>query len=236
MKRIPAAIWFSLSMLACAGANAQWAVFDAANLQQSVNQVTAWTKQYDQMVQQQQQLQAQKAAITGSRGLGMIANDPRLRGIVPDTAAQTFNAIQANGNTSMTPAAQTLRAASRLYDCENLTGRDRITCQAFLNNTSQTQAFQQSAMTSLTQRITQIQSLQGQINATADPKAIAELQARLQVETVQVNNDSNRLMIMKAMADSADRAAQQALKEQELKNIALTSDGTDTFVYRPTRP
>ena len=88
-------------------------------------------------------------------------------------------------------------------------------------------------MTTLTQRATQIQSLQEQINATSDPKAIAELQARLQVETVQVNNDSNRLMIMRAMSDSADRASQQALKEQELKNLALTSDGTDTFVYKP---
>jgi type IV secretion system protein VirB5 len=75
--------------------------------------------------------------------------------------------------------------------------------------------------------------LQGQINATSDPKSIAELQARLQVETVQVNNDSNRLAIMRAMGESADRAAQQALKEQELRNLALTSDGTDTFVYKP---
>jgi type IV secretion system protein VirB5 len=233
MKRISASIGFSLSMLTCSVAHAQWAVIDVANVQQSIYQVDAWKKQYDQMLQQQQQLQAQQAAMTGSRGLGMIANDPRLRGIVPDTAAQIFSAIQANGGTSMTPAAQTLRAASRVYDCENLAGKSRATCQAFLNNTSQTQAFQQNAMTVLTQRITQIQSLQGQINATNDPKAIAELQARLQVETVQVNNDNNRLTIMKAMADSADRAAQQGLKEQELKNIALTSDGTDTFVYKP---
>lgn len=233
MKRIPATIWFSVSMLTSSVANAQWAVLDVANLEQSVSQGIAWKKQYDQMMQQHQQLQAQKAAMTGSRGLGMIATDPRLRAIVPDNAAQTFSAIQANGSSAMTTAAQILRAASRAYDCENLTGPHRATCQAFLNNTSQTQAFQQIAKSSMSQRMAQIQSLQGQINATDDPKAIAELQARLQIETVQVTNDSNRLMIMKAMADSADRAAQQALKEQELRNLALTTDGTETFVYKP---
>ena len=130
MKRIPAAIWLSMSMLISSSAKAQWAVLDAANLQQSVNQVTAWKKQYEQMLQQQQQLQAQHAAMTGSRGLGMIANDPRLRGIVPDTAAQTFNAIQSSGGSSLTPTARAIRATSRVYDCENLTGKDRTSCQA----------------------------------------------------------------------------------------------------------
>jgi type IV secretion system protein VirB5 len=233
MKTMHVKVWISLSILASGAANAQTAVIDVAGLTQSINQVAAWKKQYAQMTQQQQQLQAQMATMTGSRGMGMIANDPRLRGIVPDNAAQAFNAIQANGASSLTPAAQVLRAASRVYDCHNLTGKDRTTCQSFLSNTAQTQAFQQAAMTALTQRIAQIQSLQGQINATSDPKSIAELQARLQVETVQVNNDSNRLAIMRAMGESADRAAQQALKEQELRNLALTSDGTDTFVYKP---
>jgi type IV secretion system protein VirB5 len=102
-----------------------------------------------------------------------------------------------------------------------------------LNTTAQTQAFQQQALALLTQRRSQIQYLQGQINATNDPKSIGELQARLQVEAAQVNNDTNRLSIMNAMAVSAERASEQALKERELHNLSLTSDGTDTFVYKP---
>lgn len=222
-----------LSVSSTPHALAQAKVFDLANYKQSIQQVAAWKKQYDQMLQQYQQLLAQQKAMTGSRGLGMIADDPGLRAFVPNDIAQTYDSIRAGGTRSMTSTAQRIRASSQIYTCANRSGQDKTTCEALLNTTAQAQAFQQQAMTLLTQRRTQIQHLQGQINATNDPKAIGELQARLQAEAAQVSNDANRLSIMNAMASSADRAAQQALKERELHNLSLKSDGTDTFVYQP---
>lgn len=219
--------------LYASGVHAQMPVFDAANVRQSIHQVEAWRKQYDQMMQQHRQLEAQYGALTGTRNYGMVVNNPQLRAIVPDTAARTLDAVRANGTTAMTPAAQAIRAMGRVYDCQNLKGQNRSMCQALLNTTAQTQAFQQNALAGLGARITQLQLLQSQINTTADPKAIGELQARIQVEAAQVSNDTNRLMIMNAMAESAHRSNQQMLKEQELKNLSLSSDGTDTFVYKP---
>jgi type IV secretion system protein VirB5 len=134
---------------------------------------------------------------------------------------------------SMTAAARLIRSTTQSYNCEGRKGRDLTTCQAFLSNNSQAQAYQQNALAMLNQRSLQIPLVQKQINSTNDPNSVAELQARLQVEAAQVSNDANRLATMRAMAESADRAAQLALKEQELKNLAITSDGTDTFVYRP---
>jgi type IV secretion system protein VirB5 len=220
-------------VLASANAEAQMMVLDGANLVQSMNQVAAWKKQYDQMLQQQEQLRAQHAAMTGNRGIGALANNPLLRQVVPDNVLQTYQAIQSNGAVSLTPAARALRNSSRLYDCEGRTGDDWRTCQAWLNNAAQQQAYQQNATAMLDQRFIQIESLQKQINATSDPKSIAELQARLQVEATQVANDANRLMILQSMSASADRAAQQAIKERELRNLSLTGDGSDTFVYKP---
>lgn len=208
-------------------------VFDAATFAQAVKQVQAWKQQYDQMTVQIKQLQDQHAALTGSRGLGNIINNPQLRSIVPADAAQTFDALRTSGAAAMTAEAITVRNASKLYDCENRTGMDKITCKAFLNNGAQAQAYQQNAMVRLNQRIEQINGLQGQINSTNDPKSIAELSARLLAESTQVTNDANRIVVLKAMSESADRASQQAIKERELLNLSLTSDGTDTFVYTP---
>jgi type IV secretion system protein VirB5 len=234
MKRIFHLFAISGSLLVTLPAHAQgMPVFDGANLSQAINQVTAWKKQYEQMNRQYTQLQQQHLASTGVRGLGAIVNNPALGAIVPYEAAQQFNAIASLGSSSLTSPAQAIRNATRLYDCQDRTGSDRTSCQAFLNVTAQAQAYQQKSMALLQQRMIQIQQLQSRINTTADPKSIAELQARLQVESIQVNNDANRLMVLQAMSNSADRATQQALKERELQNLSLTSDGSDTFVSKP---
>lgn len=230
MKKL---ITFTLLTLAGASSNAVLPVLDTANVAQAIAQVNAWKKQYDQMTQQYKQLQDQHAAITGSRGLGNILNDPALKGVVPADAAKILEAIQGKGGAALTAHAVSIRNSTKVYDCEDRHGADKASCQAFLNTNAQNQAYQQDAMTLLSQRSDQIQSLQGRINTTVDPKAIAELQARLLAEASQVSNDANRLAIMKAMSDSADRAAQQAIKERELHNLSLTSDGSDTFVYKP---
>lgn len=233
MKRVIVCATFAVIALAGATSVAAMPVFDAAAFAQAVKQVAAWKQQFEQMALQLKQLQDQHAALTGSRGLGNILNNPQLRTIVPADAAQVYDAVQRNGSSSLTAQALGIRNASKVYDCDNRTGIDKTTCQAFLNNSAQAQAYQQNAMILLNQRMDQINGLQGQINSTNDPKSIAELTARLVAESAQVANDANRIIVLKAMSESADRAAQQALKERELMNLSLTSDGSDTFVYKP---
>jgi type IV secretion system protein VirB5 len=63
------------------------------------------------------------------------------------------------------------------------------------------------------------------INTTEDPKAISELQARLQAETAQVANDQNRIAVMRQHAQLEKEQAEQARHEHNLKNLALTDDG-----------
>lgn len=233
MKRAIACTVFTITALAGSGNLMAMPVFDAAAIAQAIKQVQAWKSQYDQMQLQIKQLEDQHAALTGSRGLGNIISDPVLRSTVPADAAQVFDALRTSGAAAMTTEAASIRNASKVYDCENRSGIDKTNCQAFLNTSAQAQAYQRNAMIRLNQRIDQINGLQGQINATNDPKSIAELTARLIAESTQVANDANRIVVMKAMSESADRATQQALKERELLNLSLTSDGSDTFVYTP---
>ncbi len=233
MKRIIRKTSVSLLLLVAANHARAMPVFDFAAFGQAVKQVEAWKEQFDQMAQQIKQLQEQNAAMTGSRGLGDILNDPQLRSTVPPDIAETLGSLRTTGASAMTPLAVSIRQASKIYDCEGRVGADRITCQAFLNNSAQAEAIQQTTMVRLNQRMNQINGLQGQINSTTDPKSIAELTARLVAESAQVANDANRIVIMRAMSDSADRAHQQALKEKELLRLSRSGDGSDTFAYKP---
>jgi len=182
------------------------------------------TQQYDQMVQQYDSL-------TGSRGLGDILNNQALQGVVPANLASTYSAINSGGYSGLTSAAKSLRDATKIYNCEDRTGDAQVACQSILNSNSQNQANIQNALDLAQQRTSQIQSLQSQINGTSDPKAIAELQARIQAENTQISNDSNRIALMQATAAAQQQAAQQQQKERELKWLSQSGDGTQGFHF-----
>lgn len=65
-------------------ANAQWAVFDASNLQQSIQQYQQMVEQVTQLKAQLEQLRSQYQAITGSYGVGGLLQGEALaaQGIV----------------------------------------------------------------------------------------------------------------------------------------------------------
>lgn len=235
MKTILLCVTVGLTLAVSIPAHAQFMVLDAANLSQAIQQMAAWKKQYQQMLDQKTQLQQQYTSMTGSRGLGSYASNPSLQAIVPVNLVQTYNDLQTRGTQGLTGSALNIRNQAKIYDCEDRRADDRILCQRILNGTAQQQALSQSAMTLLNQRVTQIQTLQDKINATGDAKAIAELQARLQAENTQVGNDTNRLMLMRSLADAADRAAEQAVREKAMKNLSLHNDGSETFVFVPMR-
>ncbi len=234
IKKFFVSLFFVGSFFGSQAAHAGIPVIDAANLAQAIQEVLAWGQQYQQMVQQIQQMQQQYNSLTGARGLGDILNNPLLQQVVPANAATVYNGINTGGYAGLTSAAQALRNASKQYNCEDKTGSAKTTCEAILNSNAQTQAYQQNALQVITQRVQQIQSLQSQINATQDPKAIAELQARITAENTQVTNDANRIAVMQALAQSQQQAAEQAHKERWLKVMTTgTPTASSTFVYQP---
>lgn len=234
MKSNLAVLMFFAAYITAGPAGAAMPVIDAANLTQAINQVNAWKSQYQQMFQQIQQLQQQIKSSTGSRGLGNIVNNPQMQRAVPPEVLKIYSAVQSlQSNSGMTANARLIREASKIYDCENRSGGDLARCHGLLNSNAQLQAFGLDALKVVNQRVQQIQSLQDQIDSTNDSKSIAELQARLQAENTQVSNDASRLMLLRTLADAADRAAQQAIKEREMRSLSLTSDGSDTFIYHP---
>jgi type IV secretion system protein VirB5 len=211
-------------------------------LAQAIQQVVAWGQQYGQMAQQYQQLVQQYDqlvlqynAVTGTRNLGDILNNPALQQAVPGGTQlmNSYSSINANGFSGLSAAAQALRNASMLYDCARRAGEDLRLCQAASVTNSQNQANYQAALDLMSQRTAQVQALQSSINGTTDPKAIAELQARISSENAQIVNDANRIALMQAIAESQERLVQQQYRERELRSLSSTGSTLDTFVFTP---
>lgn len=175
-------------------------VIDGASLAQAINQVMAWQQQYTQMVEQLKQQAEQIAATTGNRGLANIYNNMDLQKVVPSNTQEIYNAINQYGSHGLTGAAQAIRSATQVYNCEDLTGETQKLCLGAMNGNAQTLANLNDALAKVSGRTSQIQQIQNAIATTSDPKAIAELQARLQAEAAQVTNDQNRISLMVAMA------------------------------------
>ena len=134
---------------------------DVANLAQSINQVLAWKQQYEQMLQQLEQMRQANAtalssyqSISGNRSLGQI-NNSITQSVVPPGF---YNTLQAT---------TTHQDASRLVN-------------------AQLQQIHGSTAT----RFTQIQQLMAAINSTNDTKSIGELNARIQAEQAMIQNES----------------------------------------------
>jgi type IV secretion system protein VirB5 len=141
---------------------------DVANLAQSINQVLAWKQQYEQMLQQIEQMRLANStalnaynASTGNRGFGLINNSITKSVITPEF----YSSLQAT---------KTPQDANALVSA---------------------QLEQISASTNT--RFTQIQQLMAAINATNDPKAISELNARIQSEQAMIQNEAKEVDVLR---------------------------------------
>jgi type IV secretion system protein VirB5 len=78
------------------------------------------------------------------------------------------------------------------------------------------------------ERIGQIEALMSQISKTEDPKAIAELQARIAIEQAAMQNEDTKLRMLQMVAEAESRILRQQQQEaiaeerSRTKGIELT--------------
>jgi len=197
-------------------------VIDAANLVQTIQQVVHDITKIQNQVQQITQLQHQLASINGARNLGDIFNSPLLRNYVPAEAHKVINTVNTSGYTGLGGTAKALRDAGMLYNCMDMSGSARTSCQAALAQPYQQKGLLQDAMTSAAGRLAQIQALMGQTNATPDQKSIQELQARIGAENALLAHEATQLQMLLGMADSEERIARSRDRERQYEMLGRT--------------
>ena len=131
LRRLVTSVALAAGLLSSNAAQAGIPVIDVASLTQAIQQVIAWgqqygqmTDQYQQLVQQYQQAVQQYNALTGTRNLGNVLNNPALQHAVPDGTAlmSVYSAVNTRGFAGLSDTAQALRNATAVYDCSGRAG------------------------------------------------------------------------------------------------------------------
>ncbi len=198
-------------------------VIDVANLIQTIQQVLDDITSIENQVQQITQLQQQLNSINGVRNLGNVFNNPVLKNYVPAQAYTYLNAIDTSGYAGLNATARVLRDARMVYNCLDLNGTARTNCQSTLAQPYQQKGLLQDAMRTAAGRLSQIQSLMGQIDATTDQKGVQEIQARIGAENALLAHEMSQVQMLQGMADSEERIARS--RERELQHEMLVRTG-----------
>lgn len=159
------------------------AIEAAKNLAEQVSQL-------NELKAQLEQAQQSFEAVTGKRGLGGVLDSQEIKGALDNNWGEVYS----NGSG--------LAGLVDMLDSRKLDPTvKKSTIQAEINNSrkeqfASSQIIYQKAYTAAAQRVSQIDGLMALIDVTNDPKAIAELQARIAIEQSQISNDANKLAIL----------------------------------------
>jgi type IV secretion system protein VirB5 len=202
-------------------------VIDIANLIQTIQQVLNDITEISNQVEQIDRLQGQLDSINGARNLGQVFNNPMLSNYVPAEAYTYLNAVNTSGYSALSTTARALRDAGMVYNCADLPEEARTRCQATLAQPYQYKGMLQDAMQSASGRLSQIQSLMGQINATTDQKSVQEIQARIGAENALLAHEVSQLQMLQGMADSEERIARSRERERQYQMLGRTGKVAD---------
>ncbi|MFG6417191.1 type IV secretion system protein [Roseateles sp. DC23W] len=202
-------------------------VVDVANLVQTVQQVMNDITEITNQVQQIRQLTAQLDSINGVRNLGKVFHNPALTNYVPAEVYTYFNDVNSTGYTGLNPTARALRDASMVYNCVDRAGSARIACQAALSQPYQHKGLLQDAMKAASGRLSQIQALMGQINATTDQKSVQEIQARIGAENALLAHETSQIQMLQGLADSEERIARARDRERQYQMLTRSGKVSD---------
>jgi type IV secretion system protein VirB5 len=198
-------------------------VIDAASIAdrqaQHLETILKWKTQYDQMTSQINQLKAEYDSMTGSRGLGQIMNNEELKNYLPSDWQEVYDAVKEGGYEGLTGTAKDVYESNRVFDaCASLTIEDqRLACEARAVKPAQDKGFALDAYEKAKDRLNQIDQLMTQIDATTDPKEIAELQGRIASEQAMIANEQTKLQLYAMVARAEDRVQQQRRREINAK-------------------
>lgn len=220
------------SLGAAAPASAGMPVIDVANLAQAIQQVLSWgqqlegmTQQYSELVQSYQQLQSTYNSLTGPRGMqNLLTVSLANRNYLPANYAQMSSVI--NGTSTAYPAlssqVQTTIQGNAILSTQGVSGFSPQ-AQQFVRQSRQAAAtlsmLSQQTQANASSNFGNVQSLIGALGSTADTKASADLNGRIQSEQVmtqtnQIKTDALYQSVQAQQLQNAQLAREAAVKQQ----------------------
>lgn len=228
------------AFLAPLHANAGIPVIDFAAIANLMQQLMAWQqqlqgmqKQYDQLKQSKDQLQQTYNSMTGSRGMDQLLPTSDLaRNYLPSSYSELMNTVNgASANYSgLSSQVQSIMKANSVLSgtqMEALSPEMRQVVEQGRQASAMLNGMTQSAYQNTSQRFSALQQLISRIGTAMDPKAIADLQARIQAEQAMLTNEQTKLQSLYQVAQSDELARRQRIRERTAADIgSVRSLGT----------
>ena len=178
--------------------------------------------QIQEAQKQLQQLETTYQSMTGSRGLGSLLANPGLPQFLPDEWKTVYETAAGGGYAGISGS------LSQIVADEELAGSVADVEQQIMKRSRETAATDKAAglraYDGAKARLVQIEALVSEINATSDPKAIAELQARIQAEQAAISNEATKLQMI-AMLQQAEH---RLIEEQRAQLNRRIMSGANT--------
>lgn len=196
-------------------------VIDVASIAEAIRQYEQMVAQLEQLEGQLNQAKQQYESMTGTRGMEQL-----LRGeaseVIPTNWQETLQ--QMNGG-QINDLAKSIKSTASKVDADTLarllSPQNAEMSESFANSAASAQASAGQAYELSTARFERLQQLMDAIPQAADPKAIADLQARIGVEQAILQNESIKMM---ALAQAA--SAQQSIQQQQIRELSMDRAGS----------
>lgn len=220
-------IWLGILLSSCMSfgamraAHAQFAVIDVQAIAQLIEQIRILEEQLTQA-------QLHYEAVMGGRGMELLLADV-VRNYLPGNWEELLAAIEGTGGEYGELAAQiaAIREGNAILTeeiLETFSAPERREITAGRDSAASLQAISRQALTTTSERFEALQQLIGAIAVAEDPKAIMDLQARIQVEAVMLQNESTKLQVLHQTLQAQEWARQQREREQAMADIGRLRD------------
>lgn len=210
-------------------------VVDAAHVAETVAGWAAQAKdmgsQLSQLKQQYQQMQQQYQSLTGSRGMSDLMNSSvfqQARRMLPPDAQQALNLANGGSYGNMGSAINGIKQATTTLSPDSFSSPTAANqWQTELNQAAANKALSMEAYTAAAQRLQNLEDMTAEISQTQDPKAIAELQARIATEQGMIQNEQSKLQALSMLA-----TAEKQLADQQAREISIKTAGSIATIPR----
>lgn len=199
------AVALAASVMAATFAPPAHALFGGSGVAQEITQVLSWALQYQQMIEEFQQLEETYRSLNGARGMEELVNDPEIRKYLPEDYANILE--QGYGNWA---------ELHKLL--EDPVSSDELYKQA-KKQIAIDEAMAQEAYRQASKRIKDIQTLLDKLKDVNDAKDIADLQGRIQSEQAMIQNEQVKLSMLRSLQEIQAAKFQEKATQNVLDSI-----------------
>ena len=204
-------------------AHAQWAVIDVGAITQLVQEVTVLQQQLTTAQSELSQAQATYSAMTGGRGMQNLLSGIN-RNYLPTDWAQ-LQQVLSGSSSSYGALASTVQglvngdAVLSSSQLASLSPIERADVVSDREHAALLQALTRDALSTASQRFTELQELIAAIPSATDEKGILDLQARIEVEQAMIENEAVKLQVLYQTAQAEEGAESEEISEESVAEV-----------------